>query len=190
MTVTETPLAGLLLVEPKVFGDARGFFLETWNAARYADAGLPAAWVQDNLSRSARHTLRGLHFQMPPHAQAKLVTCLDGSVFDVAVDLRDGSSTFGRWHGVELTAENHRQLFIPPGFAHGFLVTSESALFAYKVAGGSYAPDAEGALAWDDPDVGIEWPLPLEAAPLLSEKDARARSLAHYRTHPAFPNAR
>lgn len=180
MTVTETPLPGLLVVEPKVFGDARGFFCETWNAARYAEAGLPAEWVQDNLSRSTRHTLRGLHFQTPPHAQAKLVSCLEGSVFDVAVDLRRGSPTFGRWHGVELSADNHRQLFIPAGFAHGFLVTSDAALFAYKVAGGSYAPQHEGGIVWNDPDLGIGWPLPEGTAPLVSAKDAEAPVLARW----------
>lgn len=187
MTIRETPLSGLVVVEPKVFGDARGFFQETWHAARYAEAGLPVAWVQDNLSRSLRGTLRGLHFQRAPHAQAKLVHVLDGSVFDVAVDLRDGSPTFGRWYGEELSADNHRQMFVPEGFAHGFVVTSETALFAYKVAGGAYTPEAEGALAWDDPDVGVEWPLRDGVAPLLSAKDQQAASLAHWATHAPFP---
>lgn len=187
VTVTETLLSGLVVVQPTVHGDARGFFVETWNAARYAAAGLPTHWVQDNLSRSARHTLRGLHFQRPPHAQAKLVTVLDGEVFDVAVDLRAGSPTFGQWHGETLSAQNHRQLFVPPGFAHGFLVTSETALFAYKVAGGTYAPESEGALGWDDPDVAIRWPLPDGARPLLSAKDQHAPSLARHIVHPPFP---
>ncbi|MCA0269724.1 MAG: dTDP-4-dehydrorhamnose 3,5-epimerase [Bacteroidetes bacterium] len=186
MTVSETPIPGLLVIEPKVFGDARGFFCETWNAARYADAGLPTDWVQDNLSRSARHTLRGLHFQTPPHAQAKLVSCLEGAVFDVAVDLRRGSPTFGQWHGVELSADNHRQFFIPAGFAHGFLVTSDTALFAYKVAGGSYAPEHEGGIVWNDPDLAINWPLPEGAAPLVSGKDAVGASMAHWATHASF----
>lgn len=186
MTVSETPIPGLLVIEPKVFGDARGFFCETWSAARYADAGLPTDWVQDNLSRSVQHTLRGLHFQTPPHAQAKLVSCLDGSVFDVAVDLRRGSPTFGQWFGVELSAENHRQFFIPAGFAHGFLVTSDTALFAYKVAGGSYAPQHEGGIVWNDPDAAINWPLPEGAAPLVSGKDAASASLKHWAEQTPF----
>ena len=191
MTVTKTPLSGLLVVQPTRHGDARGFFVETWNAARYAEAGLPTDWVQDNLSRSARHTLRGLHFQRPPHAQAKLVTVLDGEVFDVAVDLRTGSPTFGQWHGETLSAENHRQLFVPPGFAHGFLVTSETALFAYKVAGGAYAPESEGALAWDDPDVADALAVSLPGVPrCCPRKDQHAPSLARHIVHPPFPDAR
>ncbi len=178
MTVTETPLAGVLLVEPRVFGDARGFFCETYQADRYAEAGIPARFVQDNVSRSGRGTLRGLHFQAPPHAQAKLVSCLDGAVFDVAVDLRAGSPTYGQWFGAELTAENMRQMFVPAGFAHGFVVTSETALFSYKVSG-LYAPHAEGSLAWDDPDVGVRWPVEV---PVLSDKDRAAPRLADLAT--------
>ncbi len=170
MTVTETPLSGVLLVEPRVFGDARGFFCETYQAERYAEAGIDARFVQDNVSRSGRGTLRGLHFQAPPHAQAKLVSCLDGSVFDVAVDLRVGSPTYGEWFGAELSAENMRQMFVPEGFAHGFVVTSETALFSYKVSG-VYAPETEGSVRWDDPDLTIDWPV---SAPVLSSKDAVA----------------
>ena len=170
MTVTETRLAGVLLIEPRVFGDARGFFCETYQAERYAEAGVPAGFVQDNVSRSGRGTLRGLHFQAPPHAQGKLVSCLDGAVFDVAVDLRRGSPTYGEWFGAELSAENMRQMFVPAGFAHGFVVTSETALFSYKVSG-VYAPRAEGSVRWDDPDLAIGWPV---ETPILSDKDATA----------------
>lgn len=170
MTVIKTPLAGVLLIEPRVFGDARGFFCETYQAERYAEAGIDARFVQDNVSRSGRGTLRGLHFQTPPHAQAKLVSVLDGAVFDVAVDLRVGSPTYGEWFGAELTAENMRQMFVPEGFAHGFVVTSETALFSYKVSG-VYAPHTEGSVAWNDPDLAIAWPV---ETPLLSDKDAAA----------------
>ncbi len=174
MTVIETPLAGVLLVEPRVFGDARGFFCETYQAARYAEAGIGARFVQDNVSRSGRGTLRGLHFQAPPHAQAKLVSCLDGSVFDVAVDLRASSLTYGQWFGAELSAENMRQMFVPEGFAHGFVVTSETALFSYKVSG-VYAPASEGSIRWDDPDLAIDWPV---SDPILSAKDVGAPAFA------------
>ncbi len=174
MTVIETPLAGVVLVEPRVFGDARGFFCETYQAARYAEAGIDARFVQDNVSRSGRGTLRGLHFQAPPHAQAKLVSCLDGSVFDVAVDLRTGSPTYGEWFGAELSAENMRQMFVPEGFAHGFVVTSETALFSYKCSG-VYAPHAEGSIAWNDPNLAVAWPV---SDPILSDKDAAAPAFA------------
>ncbi len=174
MTVRETPLSGLLVVEPVRHGDARGYFAETYRADRYAAAGIDAAFVQDNVSRSGFGTLRGLHAQMPPHAQAKLVHVFDGEVFDVAVDLRRGSPTFRQWHGEHLSAETGRQMFVPPGFAHGFCVTSESALFAYKCSA-VYAPDAEIAVAWDDPDLGIDWPVD---APRLSDKDRAAPRLA------------
>lgn len=174
MRVVATPLAGVVVVEPRVFGDARGFFCETYHADRYRAAGIDAAFVQDNVSRSRRGTLRGLHFQAPPHAQAKLVSVLDGAVFDVVVDLRAGSPTYGRWVGADLTAENMRQLYVPEGFAHGFVVTSESALFSYKCSG-AYAPASEGSVRWDDPALAIDWPV---AVPILSEKDAAAPSFA------------
>lgn len=176
MTVIETPLAGVLLIEPRVFGDARGFFCETYQAARYAEAGIAARFVQDNVSRSGRGTLRGLHFQAPPHAQAKLVSVLDGAVFDVAVDLRAGSPTVGQWFGADLSAGNMRQMFVPEGFAHGFVVTSETALFSYKCSG-VYAPHAEGSIRWDDPDLAIGWPV---ADPVLSAKDANAPPFAAF----------
>jgi len=166
MHLIPTALPDVTLIEPRVFGDARGFFLETWSAAKYAAAGLPATFVQDNLSFSARGVLRGLHFQNP-HAQTKLVTVLQGEVYDVAVDIRVGSPTFGQHVGVVLSEENKRQLYIPQGFAHGFCVTSETALFAYKCTD-YYAPDCEGGILWSDADLGIAWPV---ERPALSGKD-------------------
>jgi dTDP-4-dehydrorhamnose 3,5-epimerase len=169
MKVVETRLAGVLILEPRVFRDDRGHFLESWNSARYAEHGIPERFVQDNLSVSRRGVLRGLHFQYPS-PQGKLVSAVQGAVFDVAVDLRKGSPTFGEWVGVELSQENHRQMWIPEGFAHGFQVTSESALFTYKCTE-YYAPEHEGSLRWNDPDLAIEWPIP---EPVLSSKDADA----------------
>jgi dTDP-4-dehydrorhamnose 3,5-epimerase len=172
MNVVETDLPGVLILEPKVFGDERGFFMETWNARRYEEAGLPARFVQDNLSYSARGVLRGLHFQHP-QPQGKLVSVLRGEVFDVAVDIRVGSPTFGEWTGVTLSAENKRQFYVPSDFAHGFLVTGEDALFFYKCTD-YYAPSSEGTVLWNDPEIGIEWPAD---APTLSEKDRAAPPL-------------
>jgi dTDP-4-dehydrorhamnose 3,5-epimerase len=166
--VIETALPGVLLIEPRIFRDPRGFFLETWQQARYHEAGLPEHFVQDNLSLSQRGTLRGLHFQNPK-AQAKLVSVLQGEVFDVAVDIRRGSPTFGRWASVVLSGDNQRQLYIPPDFAHGFCVTSEQALFFYKCTE-FYTPACEAGVLWSDPDLGIEWPV---RDPLISDKDAR-----------------
>jgi dTDP-4-dehydrorhamnose 3,5-epimerase len=173
MKVTRTALPEVLLVEPTVFGDARGFFLETYRADRYRAAGITPSFVQDNLSRSRRGVLRGLHFQHP-HGQGKLVQVLEGEVFDVAVDVRRGSPTFGQWVGEYLSAETKRQLYIPPGFAHGFLVTSAEALFMYKCTE-VYDPAAEQSVLWNDPDIAIEWPA-LEVE--LSAKDRDARALA------------
>jgi dTDP-4-dehydrorhamnose 3,5-epimerase len=170
--VVETDLPGVLLIEPKVFGDERGFFMESWNGARYAEVGIPNRFVQDNLSFSQRGVLRGLHFQNP-QPQGKLVSVLRGEVFDVAVDIRVGSPNFGEWTGAFLSAENKRQLWVPPDFAHGFLVTGEDALFSYKCTD-YYAPAAEGTVLWDDPEIGIDWPT---EAPTLSEKDRTARPL-------------
>jgi len=167
MNVKPTDLPGVVVIEPRVFGDPRGYFLETWQRERYRDAGLPETWVQDNLSRSERGVLRGLHLQCP-EPQGKLVQVLDGEVFDVAVDVRPGSPAFGRWTGVRLSSENHRQLYVPEGFAHGFVVLSPSALFAYKCTR-PYAPSAEVGVIWNDPDIGIAWPVD---APALSAKDA------------------
>jgi dTDP-4-dehydrorhamnose 3,5-epimerase len=181
MQVIPTELPEVLLIEPKVFGDARGFFMESWNEARFnAALGYDVHFVQDNHSRSSRGVLRGLHYQLDPHAQGKLVRCTSGAVFDVAVDMRRSSPNFGRWVGFELTAENHRQLWIPPGFAHGFVVISETADFLYKTSG-RYAPEREGAVRWDDPAVGITWPLD-GITPQLSAKDVAAPLLADAKT--------
>ncbi|HEX8363212.1 MAG TPA: dTDP-4-dehydrorhamnose 3,5-epimerase [Longimicrobium sp.] len=168
MNVQETGLPGVLLVQPPVFRDARGFFRETWRADQYAGIGITGPFVQDNVSLSARGVLRGLHFQ-EPGAQGKLVCVLRGEVWDVAVDVRAGSPTFGRWTGYPLSAENGWQLWIPEGFAHGFVVTSDEALFAYKCTA-PYRPEAEGTVLWNDPDLGIEWPA---VEPVVSYKDER-----------------
>ena len=168
MKVIKPAVPGLLIIEPDVFKDQRGFFMETWNAKRYAEAGLDVDFVQDNLSYSSYGVLRGLHFQQP-HAQGKLVYVLQGTVYDVAVDIRVGSPSFGRWYGVELSAENKRQFYIPEGFAHGYCVLSETALFAYKCTN-YYSPQTEGGIAWNDPELGIDWPV---ANPILSDKDTK-----------------
>ncbi|HEX8824025.1 MAG TPA: dTDP-4-dehydrorhamnose 3,5-epimerase [Archangium sp.] len=172
MKISETELPGVLLLEPKRFGDDRGFFMELFHAKRYADAGLPGPFVQDNFSRSAKGILRGLHFQQP-QAQGKLVQVFAGAVYDVAVDIRRGSPTFGKWVGVELSADNRRQLWVPAGFAHGFCVLSESADFHYKCTD-FYSPATEHGIAWNDPDLGIPWPV---KSPLLSPKDSAAPRL-------------
>ena len=173
MNPTPTDLPGVLIFEPRVFRDDRGFFVETWNRDRYAGAGLPREFVQDNLSESAPGVLRGLHYQHP-NGQGKLVGVTRGSVFDVAVDIRVGSPTFGRWVGVALSAEDGRQLYIPPGFAHGFVVNGDvRATFQYKCTA-PYDPASEGSVAWDDPDLGINWPV---AAPTLNAKDRDAPRL-------------
>jgi len=177
ITITPTALPEVMVVEPKVFGDARGFFTESWNEDRFNTAtGNVLRFVQDNHSRSSRGVLRGLHYQLHPNAQGKLVRCVAGAVFDVAVDMRASSANFGKWVGVELTAENQKQLWIPPGFAHGFVVVSETADFLYKTTG-YYAPQSEGCVRWDDPTIGIVWP-ELGMAPLLADKDAKAPLLS------------
>ncbi|WP_086617552.1 dTDP-4-dehydrorhamnose 3,5-epimerase [Erythrobacter tepidarius] len=175
MNIIETAIPGVLIIEPRVFGDARGFFMETWNAAGFAAAGLDLAFVQDNHSRSQKGVLRGLHFQNPG-PQGKLVRVANGAVFDVAVDLRASSSTFGQWVGVELSAANKRMLWVPEGFAHGFLTLADDTDFLYKCTA-PYAPQSEHTLAWNDPAVGIAWPLN-GIDPLISEKDARGLALA------------
>jgi dTDP-4-dehydrorhamnose 3,5-epimerase len=172
MRIQDTALAGALLIEPKVFGDPRGYFLETYNQDRYREAGMDLDFVQDNLSLSRQGTLRGLQYQNP-QPQGKLVYVLEGEVFDVAVDIRKDSPTFGQWVGVTLSSENKRQFYVPPGFAHGFCVTSETALFAYKCTD-RYVPEAEGGILWNDEDIGIDWPI---TEPLLSEKDKAAPRL-------------
>ena len=175
MNIIETALPGALTIEPRVFGDSRGFFMETWNVGAFAAAGLDLAFVQDNHSRSQKGVLRGLHFQNPG-PQGKLVRVTNGAVFDVAVDLRASSPTFGQWVGVELSAENKRMFWVPEGFAHGFLTLEDDTDFLYKCTA-PYAPASEYTLAWDDPAVGIEWP-DIGMAPLVSEKDARGLALA------------
>ena len=166
MKVTETKLPGVLIIEPRTFGDSRGFFMETWQQERYEKIGIKEKFVQDNLSYSTRGVLRGLHYQ-EPNNQGKLVSVVHGEVFDVAVDIRVGSPNFGQWVGVNLSGENHRQLWVPPGFAHGFCVLSETTYFTYKCTD-VYTPSAEGGIIWNDPDIGIEWPL---KDILLSDKD-------------------
>jgi dTDP-4-dehydrorhamnose 3,5-epimerase len=176
MQALSTPMDGLLVLEPKVFGDERGFFTESWNQRTFeAVTGVSTTFVQDNHSRSRRDVLRGLHYQLE-QAQGKLVRVVSGAVFDVAVDLRRQSNTFGHWFGVELSAANHRQFWVPPGFAHGFLVLSETADFLYKTTD-YYAPQHERCIAWDDPGIGIEWPLD-GRTPQLSDKDRVGRSLS------------
>ena len=174
MNVLETSLSGLKIIEPKVFGDRRGFFLETWNRKRYAEIGIDENFVQDNLSFSRGGVVRGLHYQYP-RTQGKLVYVLQGEVFDVAVDIRRGSPHFGHWVGVTLSGENKRQFWVPPGFAHGFLVTGENALFVYKNTD-YYSPETEFSVRWDDPDLGIDWPLD-GMTPELSAKDRDAACL-------------
>lgn len=175
MNVIETSLSGVVIIEPRVFGDARGFFVETWNARTFAQHGLDVDFVQDNHSKSAQGTLRGLHYQIK-QPQGKLVRVTAGEVFDVAVDIRKSSSTFGKWFGVVLSAENKRMLWVPPGFAHGFYVTSESAEFMYKCTD-YYAPEHERCIRWNDPELGVDWPIIQGLAPLLSEKDAKGMGL-------------
>lgn len=181
MQATALDLAGLILLEPQVFGDARGFFFESYNRRAFrAATGLDVDFVQDNHSKSAKGVLRGLHYQVR-QAQGRLVRVVQGEVFDVVVDLRRASPTFGRWQGLVLSAANKRQLWIPPGFAHGFLTLSDTAEFLYKTTD-YYAPEYERCLAWNDPQVGIRWPL--EGAPLLSAKDQQAPGLEHAEVFP------
>jgi len=180
MKATATAIDGVLVFEPQVFGDARGFFFESFNQAAFdAVVGRPVVFVQDNHSRSARGVLRGLHWQADPHAQGKLVRVTAGAVFDVAVDIRGGSPTFGRWVGVELSGDNHRELWIPPGLAHGFLVLSDSADFLYKTTA-YWRPEAERAIRLDDPDLAIDWP-DAGTAPVVSAKDAAGAAFATLR---------
>jgi dTDP-4-dehydrorhamnose 3,5-epimerase len=181
MNVIQTVLPGVLIFEPRRIGDARGFFVETFRADRYAEAGLPYAFVQDNWSRSVRKVLRGLHLQNP-NSQGKLVGVVSGEIFDVAVDVRIGSPTFGKYVGVTLSAENGRQFFVPRGFAHGFQVVSESADFLYK-CDGYYSPADERIVRWDDPTIGIKWPF---QDPTLSDRDAKAPLLAEAAGLPRF----
>lgn len=182
MQFRPTDIADVVVIEPKVHGDARGFFMETWQARVFAVHGIDAGFVQDNHSGSAQGVLRGLHYQLR-HTQGKLVRVIQGEVFDVAVDLRRSSPTFGRWVGEVLSADNHRMLWVPPGFAHGFLVLSATAEFTYKCTD-YYDPTSERTLIWNDPQVGIHWPLPAQSAPALSVKDAAGLRLAEAETFP------
>lgn len=182
MEVQPLAIPDVLLIRPEVFGDHRGFFLESWNRARFAQAGLDVEFVQDNHSRSSRHTLRGLHYQLN-NSQGKLVRVATGAVFDVAVDLRRSSPTFGRWVGAELSEANHEMLWVPPGFAHGFLVLSDTADFLYKCTN-YYVPADEHCIVWNDPDIGIEWPLSAGVQPLLSAKDAAGGAFSAAATFP------
>jgi len=171
-----TTLRDVVLVEPRVHGDERGFFMETWHRERFVQAGIDCQFVQDNHSRSVRGTLRGLHFQLN-HVQGKLARVTSGEVFDVAVDVRRSSPTFGHWEGVRLSAANRRSLWVPPGFAHGFLVLSDVADFVYKCTD-YYDPESERAIRWDDPAIGVDWPLEPGTTPILSARDAAAGGLA------------
>lgn len=182
LTVTQTALDGVVIIKPSVFADERGFFLETYHQTKFADLGLPTDFVQDNHSRSKQGVLRGLHYQDERQPMAKLVRCSVGSIFDVAVDLRVGSPTFGKWVGVELSADNFLQFLIPSGFGHGFVVLSEFAEVQYRCTG-LYAPETEGAVRWNDPQIGIEWPI---NEPTLSGRDQAAMSLETYLKNPAF----
>ena len=175
INVIRTEIPGVVIIEPKVSGDNRGYFFESWSQRDFNEQVRPVKFVQDNESKSCYGVLRGLHFQKGEYAQSKLVRVVKGTVLDVAVDIRKGSPTFGKYVSVELTAENHRQFFVPRGFAHGFAVLSEEAVFQYK-CDNFYAPQAEGALAWDDPDIGIEWGIPVDKI-ILSEKDKNHPSL-------------
>ena len=175
MKIIQTPIEGLLVIEPQVYKDARGYFVETYNEARYREAGIDTVFVQDNQSCSSYGVVRGLHFQHPPYTQAKLVCCTVGRVLDVAVDLRKDSPTFGQWYGVELSEDNKRQFFIPKGFAHGFSVLSNQAIFTYK-CDNLYHPDADGGILLSDPDLAIDWQVP-EQLRIISAKDTKHPTL-------------
>lgn len=182
MEFVPTDIPDVVLIKPQVFGDARGFFMETWEARKFANAGYAHDFVQDNHSRSVKGTLRGLHYQIK-QPQGKLVRVIAGEVFDIAVDLRKRSPTFGKWVGAYLSAENKQQLWVPPGFAHGFLVTSDVAEFVYKCTD-FYAPQFEQTVIWNDPEIGIEWPLSAGQMPLLSNKDNAGRLLRDAEIYP------
>ncbi|MBO5086203.1 MAG: dTDP-4-dehydrorhamnose 3,5-epimerase [Paludibacteraceae bacterium] len=171
MEIIKTPIKDLVVIKPRVFSDARGFFFETYNEERYREAGITQQFVQDNMSKSSYGVVRGLHFQKPPYSQAKLVQVIEGAVLDVAVDLRSDSATYGQWHAIELTAENHLQFLIPRGFAHGFAVLSETAIFTYK-CDNLYHPESEGGIIYNDPTLNIDWGIPADKA-LISEKDTK-----------------
>lgn len=175
MEFIPTRLPEVILIKPKVFGDPRGYFLESWQQQKFADAGIHASFVQDNHSHSSQWILRGMHYQIQ-HTQGKLVRVSRGAVFDVAIDMRRSSPNFGKWVGVELSHTNHHMLWVPPGFAHGFLALSETVDFLYKCTD-LYAPQYERTIRWDDPDVGIEWPIPAGITPQLAARDAQASGI-------------
>ncbi|MBP5259819.1 MAG: dTDP-4-dehydrorhamnose 3,5-epimerase [Paludibacteraceae bacterium] len=181
MEVIETGIEGLKVIQPKLFGDARGYFCETYNEARYREAGILQQFCQDNLSKSRYGVIRGLHFQLQPKSQSKLVSVVSGVVYDVAVDLRKGSPTYGQWYGVKLDGESKTQFLIPQGFAHGFSVLSEEAVFTYK-CDNLYAPELEGGIAYNDPDLAIDWQIP-EAERIISEKDLHHPLLRDVKTN-------
>jgi len=181
MKFVETELPGVILIVPVVHSDDRGYFMETWQARQFSDAGIDAEFVQDNFSLSETGALRGLHYQIE-HAQGKLVRVVSGEIFDVAVDLRKSSATFGQWVGHILSEDNKQQIWIPPGFGHGFLVLSDTARFEYKCTD-YYAPEHDRCIRWDDPEIGIDWPLPTGIPPVLSEKDAAAPFLRDAETY-------
>ena len=176
MNIIDTELEGVKIIEPRVFGDARGYFFESWNAQKFKEAGIECNWMQDNESKSSYGVLRGLHFQKGKHSQSKLVRVVKGAVLDVAVDIRKGSPTFGKYVAVELSEENHRQLFIPRGFAHGFSVLTPEVVFQYK-CDNYYCRESEGAIAWDDAQLAIDWRLPADKV-VLSEKDRQHKPLS------------
>ena len=180
MNIIKTPIEGLLVIEPQVFRDSRGYFVETYNEQRYREAGIDTVFVQDNQSCSSYGVVRGLHFQRPPYTQAKLVCCTVGRVLDVAVDLRKDSPTFGQWYSVELTEENKRQFYIPRGFAHGFSVLSEQAIFTYK-CDNLYHPEADGGLLLSDPDLAIDWQVPADKR-IISDKDTKHPRMADFQS--------
>ena len=182
MKFLKTPIDGVVLIEPQVFGDDRGFFMESWQAEKFHAAGIDANFVQDNHSRSTQWTLRGMHMQFE-HTQGKLVRVTSGAVFDAMVDLRRSSPSFGKWWGTELSDKNHKMLWVPPGLAHGMLVTSASADFLYKCTD-IYSPSHERTLAWDDKTVNIEWPIPRDVQPKLSAKDTQGKSFAEIEKFP------
>lgn len=182
MSIETTALPGVLIFTPRVFRDARGYIYESYNRDLWAAAGIATVFVQDNHSHSVRHTIRGLHFQLPPAAQAKLLRVARGAIWDVAVDIRKGSPTFGQWVGVELSEDNFRQLYIPAGFAHGFCVLSAEADLLYKTSH-VYSPQCEQGIHWNDPAIAVRWPT---EQPILSERDSKAQSLAEYLAHTPF----
>lgn len=181
MEIIKTPIEGLLIIKPRVFADARGFFIESYNEARYREAGVDVSFCQDNLSKSQYGVIRGLHYQLAPHSQSKLVSVVQGTVWDVAVDLRKGSATYGQWYGVELNDVEKTQFFVPKGFAHGFSVLSETAIFSYK-CDDLYNPHSERGLMYNDPTLNIDWKIPAEKA-LISEKDLKHPFLADVDTN-------